>query len=193
MPVCPRKLFKKRIVLSVAFFAGVLVMGLFSQSLGLLSGTEAALDFQTQTTTTSAEVIDLALWRDRKGRTLAEASAGHSVVMVVLVNPNCATCASLKDSLKALRARTEKSGMGYYVLMIPDGSDTDKYFAYADSLNLGAEAFVWSNTEAKPPASLATMSVPSHVLLSNEGKVEGRYEARILNVWAGVPENTSTP
>lgn len=134
------------------------------------------------------EVIDLRSWRDRKGRTLADVNQGHSMALVVLVSPNCDTCAKAKDSIEALRERAKKAGMAYYVLMIPDSTETEKYFSYADSLGFDAESFVWSNAEAKASATLTTMPVPSHVLLSTD-----RFEGRIVNRWAGVPPSTSIP
>jgi hypothetical protein len=89
-----------------------------------------------------AEVIDLRSRTDRKGRTLADVNQGHSMALVVLVKPNCDTCAKAKDSIDALRERAKKAGMGYYVLMIPDSTDTEKDFSYADSLKIDAESFV---------------------------------------------------
>ena len=133
------------------------------------------------------EVIDLRSWVDQKGRTLADVNQGHSMALVVLVSPNCDTCAKAKTSIENLRARAEKTGMGYYVLMIPDGTDTQKYFSYADSLKINAEAFVWSNA-AKASPTLTTMPVPSHVLMSTD-----RFEGRIANKWAGVPPSNSIP
>ena len=134
------------------------------------------------------EVIDLRSWRDQKGRTLADVNQGHSMALVVLVSPNCDTCAKEKNAIENLRARAKKAGIAYYVLMIPDGTDTQKYFSYADSLKIGAEAFVWSNPDAKASATLTTLPVPSHVLMSTD-----RFEGRIANKWSGVPPSDSIP
>lgn len=131
------------------------------------------------------DVIDFLSLKDRKGRTLKEANKGHSLALIMLVNPSCGSCASAKEAVKALRTQSDKVGMAYYMVMIPDGTDTEKFFSYADSLKLDAEAFVWSNTEAKAPASLMTMTVPSHLLVSSDGIV--------VNKWAGVPDSISTP
>ena len=133
-----------------------------------------------------AEIIDLRSWTDRKGRTLADVNQGHSMALVILVNPNCETCAKAKTSIDSLRERAKKAGMAYYVLMIPDGTETEKYFSYADSFKIDAEAFVWSNADAKASTTLTTMPTPSHVLLSTD-----RFEGRIVNKWAGVPPSTS--
>jgi len=99
--------------------------------------------------------------------------------MVLLVNPSCGTCTSAKENFRTLRERVGKPGIPYYLLMIPDGSDTQKYFSYAESLKIDAESFVWANTQMKPPTSLVTMAVPSHFLLTNERLV--------VNKWPGTP------
>ena len=134
------------------------------------------------------EVIDLRSWRDQKGRTLADVNQGHSMGLVVLVSPNCDTCAKAKNSIENLRQRAEKAGMSYYVLMIPDGTDAQKYFSYADSLKIDADAFIWSNADAKASTTLTALPVPSHILLSTD-----RFEGRIADKWAGVPPSDSIP
>ena len=121
------------------------------------------------------DTIDLTSFRSQKGQTLAEAIKGHSLAMIVLVSPNCDTCSLSKDGFKNLKAEVAQPGIPYFVLMISDGSDSAKYYSYADSLKLGAESFVWSNAEAKPPISLASMAVPSHLMVTNEGLVVNKW------------------
>jgi len=130
------------------------------------------------------ETIDLKSFQSRSGRTLFEAMKEHSVAMLVVVDPNCSTCTNVKDTLRTLRERVEKSRIAYYVVMIPDGTDPQKYFSFADSLKLDVESFVWSNANVKP-GSLASMTKPSHLQITNEGL--------IVEKWAGVPQNTGTP
>ena len=130
------------------------------------------------------EIIDLKSFQARSGRTLAQVMNGHSLAMLVLVDPNCGACTEVKESLRALRERVEKTKIAYYVVMIPDGSDSQKYFSFADSLKLDVESFVWNNADAKP-GSLATMTKPSHVQVTNEGLV--------VRKWSGVPSGTSAP
>jgi len=130
------------------------------------------------------ETIDLKSFQSRSGSTLFEAMKQHSVAILVLVDPNCSTCVSVKDTLRSLSERVEKSRIAYYVVMIPDGSDPQKYFSFADSLKLDVESFVWSNADAKP-GSLVMMTKPSHLQVTNEGL--------IVEKWSGVPQNTGTP
>ena len=139
---------------------------------------------QTSAGPAVGETIDLKSFQTRSGRTLFEAMKEHSIAMLVLVDPNCDTCASVQDTLRALRERVEKTHIAYYVVMIPDGTDPQKYFSFADSLKLDVESFVWSNADAKP-GSLATMTKPSHLQITNEGL--------IIQKWSGIPQNTATP
>jgi hypothetical protein len=124
------------------------------------------------------ETIDLLSFRSRSGQTLAEAVKKNSLAMLVLVDPNCGTCTSTKENMDALRAVVEKTRIAYFIVMIPDGSDTQKYFDYADSLKLGAESFVWSNADAKP-AALLIMTKPSHLQITSDGLIVAK--------WTGTP------
>jgi len=137
---------------------------------------------QDKTGPALGETIDLLSWSTRDGRTLAQVIKGHSLAMILLVNPSCGTCADAKEGFSTLRERVGKPGIPYYVLMIPDSTDTQKFFSYADSLKLNADVFVWSSKESKAPASLATMATPSHLMVTNEGLV--------VNKWPGA---TPTP
>ncbi len=125
------------------------------------------------------ETVDLLSFRSRSGQTLAQALKKHSLAMLVLVDPNCGTCTSTSDSMNALRESVENTKIAYFVVMIPDGGDPQKYFEYADSLKLGTESFIWSNPNAKPPASMMTMTKPSHLQVTREGL--------IVEKWFGTP------
>jgi hypothetical protein len=130
------------------------------------------------------ETIDLKSFQTRTGITLWQAMRQHSIAMLVLVDPNCGDCANVQDTLRALRERVEKTRIAYYVVMIPDGTDPQKYFSFADSLKLDVDSFVWNSTDAKP-GSLASMMKPAHLQITNEGL--------IVQKWSGIPQNTSTP
>ena len=132
----------------------------------------------------AGETIDLKSFQTRSGRTLFEAMKEHSLAMLVVVDPNCGACTEVKDSLRALRGRVEKTRIAFYLVMVPDGSDVEKYFSFADSLKLDVETFVWNNANAKP-GSLASMTKPSHVHVTNEGLIVEKFP--------GVPSGTSTP
>ena len=125
------------------------------------------------------DTIDLLSFRTQKGETLAQAIKGHSLAMILLVSPSCQTCTVSKESLNSLKERVGKPGIPYFVLMVPDSSETEKYFAYADSLKLGVPAFVWSNSESKPPVSMVTMAVPSHLMVTNEGLVVNKWPGKV--------------
>lgn len=130
------------------------------------------------------ETIDLSSFKSRTGRTLLDTMKEHSVAMLVVVDPNCGTCTAVQASLRAFSENVEKTRIAYYVVMIPAGSDTQKYFSFADSLNLGVDSFVWSNASAKP-GSLASITKPAHLQVTNEGLV--------VEKWSGIPQNSDTP
>ncbi len=129
------------------------------------------------------ESIDLLSFKSRSGQTLAQALQQHKLAMLVLVDPNCGACTTTKDTLNALRERVQTTRMAYFVVMIPDGSETQKYFDFADSLKLETDSFVWSNSEVKPPATLLTMTKPSHLQVTSEGL--------IVQKWSGIPAKDS--
>ena len=139
---------------------------------------------QDSAAASAGETIDIRSFKARSGRTLFEAMKEHPLAMLVVVDPNCGACTEVKDSLRALRERVEKTRIAYYVVMIPDGSDAEKYFSYADSLKLDVESFVWTNANAKP-GSLASLTKPSHVHISNEGLIVEKF--------SGVPSSKGTP
>ena len=156
----------------------VLVLCVTLLSTGLQNGSVRAQDPSAGAT---VDMVNLSSWKNRNGRTLFEVMKQHSLAMMVLLDPKCGACTNAKDSLLDMRERTEKANIKYFVLMIPTDSEASKYFAYADSLKLDAEVFVWSNTDAKPPASLVTMVAPAHFLLSSEGLITEK--------WTGIPQN----
>ncbi|HET6978422.1 MAG TPA: hypothetical protein VFI24_18980 [Pyrinomonadaceae bacterium] len=129
------------------------------------------------------ETVDLLSFRSRSGKTLAEVLKHQSLTMLVLVDPNCGTCTTTRDSMDALRERVQKDRIEYYVVMIPTSGETQKYFDFADSLKLGTESFVWSNADVKPPSLLLTMTKPSHLQVTSEGL--------IVQKWFGTPPKDS--
>lgn len=125
------------------------------------------------------ETVDLLSFKSRSGQTLAQTLKTHSLAMLLLVDPNCGTCVVTKDNINALRDRVQKTSMDYFIVMISDGSDAQKYFDFADSLKLGVDAYLWTNPDAKPPASLMMMTKPSHLQVTSEGL--------IVQKWSGTP------
>ena len=119
-----------------------------------VSGVFGHVNAQVATGPAVGETVDLLSFRSRSGKTLAETMKQHSLAMLVVVSPNCSACTATKDSMDALRERVQKTQIAYFLVIIPDGSETQKYFEFADSLKLGTESFVWSNLEVKPPTSL---------------------------------------
>jgi hypothetical protein len=166
---------------AVIFSLTALVTGSLVQ-LQEQSFVQAQLQTQSPSGPATGDTLNLEAFRSRSGASLARSIKGRSLAMVVFVDPNCTACTNSRDSFRSLRERVAEPGIAYYVLMLAEG-DRQSLFAYADSLKLDAEAFVWSTDAGKLPASLGTMALPSHLLITTEGL--------IVNKWLGTPQSTS--
>ena len=126
------------------------------------------------------ETVDLLSFRSRSGQTLAEAVKKNSLTMLVLVDPNCSTCTSTKDSMNALRGVVEKTRISYFVVMILDGSDPQKYFDYADSLKLGADSLEATGTTTllQKDFGITPISIAGVIKVKNELPVTWRLIGR---------------
>lgn len=150
---------------------------LIATSLILVSATTFSNAYaQDKTGPALGDTIDLLSFSTRDGRTLHQVMKAHSIALILLVHPSCGTCTeTAKVGFRNLREKAGQPRIPYYVLMIPDSSDTETYFAYADSLKVDSESFVWSNKMMKPPTSLGTMTIPSHLMITNEGLVVNKW------------------
>lgn len=86
--------------------------------------------------------------------------------MIVVIDPHCQACKASHDQMLGVRDGIVNMGIDYYIVMLGQESSAAQYFDYADSLHLAAKSFVWRTDETPPPASLTSMVVPSHLLLS---------------------------
>jgi hypothetical protein len=118
--------------------------------------------------------LDLTRLEDRNGKTLAS-SIDKRPAMFVSVNSGCAMCTIATDQMQQLRNELSKKDVNYYILFfLSQNPESD--FKYADSLNLGAESFVWNAKAGPPPEAIFKMSTPSHLLINN---------GTIIRVWPG--------
>jgi hypothetical protein len=68
----------------------------------------------------------------------------------------------------------------YLVSFTPPPLNVD-FFKYGDSLRVDASSFLWDTASGAAPSSILTMTVPSHLLVKNDGTV--------LCVWPGSYED----
>ena len=130
----------------------------------------------------TGERIDLTRLRAKDGKTLA-ATVGGRPVMIVAVNPECAMCKVAVDEMIHLRAKTAALGVDYYMVSFSRVNPQPGFFDYADSLKVGAPAFLWDAETGAPPEALIVMGTPSHLLLNPDGTV--------LRVWPGSRDDIS--
>jgi len=120
--------------------------------------------------------VDLTRLKGKDGKTLASV-VGKKPIMLGVTNPDCALCRVAADEMTFLRAELVKKDINYYFSTFPGETPTTDFFKYSESLNVGAEGFVWDSQSGLPPDSIFTMTTPSHMLLNNDGTV--------IRVWPG--------
>ena len=120
--------------------------------------------------------VDLNRLKGKEGKTLASV-VGNKPIMLVVTNPDCGLCRTAADEMTVLRTELVKKGINYYILFFPKETPATDFFKYSDSLQIGAEAFLWDAQSGPPPESIFTMTSPSHMLVNSDGTV--------IRVWPG--------
>lgn len=126
------------------------------------------------------EKVDLTRLKTREGKTLASI-VGKRPVMLVSVNPDCALCRIARDEMIHLGKKLSSMSINYYLVFFASQPPHEDFFKYTNSLNVGAQSFLWNSEAGPPPESIFTMTTPSHLLLNSDGIV--------IRVWPGSYED----
>lgn len=181
------RLNKALVLQCIAFFGiGLLVTGAIVRWRGKFFPSRQGFNFNSRMNDASSgprigETVDFTAARAQDGRSLADDLRGTSPSMIVVIDLHCGACKAAHDQMLAVRDKIVSSGIHYYVVMLCKGSNAEQYFAYADSLQLASKSFIWRTDQTQPPASLAGMVIPSHLLLNAEGVV--------IDKWPGTDQN----
>lgn len=97
--------------------------------------------------------------------------ADHKLIMLVTVDPNCGACKTASDEIRDVQRRIKQFGIPYYLVSFTSPNPRSEFFQYTDSLRTNTLAFLWDMSEKKPPESLHTMVLPSHILVDSNGVV----------------------
>jgi hypothetical protein len=124
--------------------------------------------------------IDTQLFRSLAGKTLTDEIKAHPLTMAVVVDPNCGACEAAKDQILSVRDAIQQSAIHYCVIMLPNEVPTDKYLEFANSLAIKDQAF-FSSAKEKSNYALATMVIPSHLLIDASGRVVQKWEGTNRN------------
>ncbi|HEX6044106.1 MAG TPA: hypothetical protein VFZ22_06425 [Pyrinomonadaceae bacterium] len=124
--------------------------------------------------------ISTELLRSLTGKTLTDEIKAHPLTIAVLVDPNCGACAAASDQILLVRAAIEQSAISYCVIMLPNGVPTNEYLEFAASLGIKDHAF-FSSAKEKSNYALATMVVPSHLLIDASGTIVQKWEGTNRN------------
>lgn len=116
------------------------------------------------------ERIDLENLNGPDGESLAHIIVEQRAVIVAL-NSGCDMCKTSADEMSEIRRRLKPAGVEYYLVSLATSTVPADFFAFADSLNMGAPAFVRSTNGENPPKRLTDMLTPSHFLIDRHGVV----------------------
>lgn len=97
--------------------------------------------------------------------------ANQQLMMLVTVDPNCGACKAASDEIHDVQRRIKQSGIPYYLVSFTSSNPPTEFFRYTDSFHIDALSFLWDMNEKKPPESLHTMVLPSHILIDSNGLV----------------------
>lgn len=125
--------------------------------------------------------IDVEAFGSIAGKSLTDEIQNRQFTMVVLVDPQCGACTASKDQIREVREALDKSPIFYCVLMLTKGEPSGVYLEFADALGLKERFFV-SSPEKKTNEALATMVIPSHLLIDSTGSV--------VRKWPGTNRNS---
>jgi hypothetical protein len=97
-------------------------------------------------------------------------------VMLASINPACGMCSIARDEMLFVREHVVPAGVQYYAVCFSPIDSTRNFYEYANSIGIAAPVFEWQG-EVAPPRSILDMTVPSHLLIAQDGAV--------LQVWPG--------
>lgn len=126
------------------------------------------------------ERLDLRCLAGRAGERLPDAVSGE-FFMLATIDPDCAASWEARDQMRDVRNHIAPAGVPYLLVSATTSRPPEDFFKYAESLAADAPAFMWASKGASPPESLATMVVPSHILVSRDGT--------IIRTWPGTSQS----
>jgi hypothetical protein len=121
------------------------------------------------------EKIDLKMLKAADGSGIAQL-LGKQPVMLASINSTCGMCKVARDEMLVVREHVVPEGVQYFAVCFNPTGPAHNFFEYAKALKFPEPALKWEG-EVPPPGSVLDMTVPSHLLLNQEGIV--------LQVWPG--------
>ncbi len=127
--------------------------------------------------------VDFSAMRSRDDQSLSDALRERELSMLVLVAPNCQTCARTTGYMRQVRDEMAQRGIGYYVFTRERKERPAEFFDYADSLNLNVRSFRWDFERFGEPTTFDKVLIPAHLLVDKNQVVRG--------VWPGATTETA--
>ena len=129
------------------------------------------------------EKVDLTRLKARDGKTLASIVVDKRPIVLVSVKPDCEMSRIARDEMIHLGKKLASMDINYYLVFFASQSPEADFFKYSNTLNVGAQSFLWNSEAGPPPESIFTMTSPSHLLLNSDGTV--------IRVWPGSYEDVA--
>ena len=121
------------------------------------------------------EKIDLAKLKAADGSEITRLLDGQPI-MLASINPACGMCKVARDEMLFIRDHIVPLGVQYHPVCFSPVDSSINFYEYAKLLGLNDPAFEWQG-KASPAQSILDMTVPSHLLVDQDGIV--------LQVWPG--------
>jgi hypothetical protein len=93
------------------------------------------------------EKIDLTRLKMKDGKTLASV-VGKRPIVLVSINPDCAMVRIASDEMSHLREKLSSMDINYYMAFFAAQTPPLDFFKYGESLNVGAQSFLWDTQAA---------------------------------------------
>lgn len=126
------------------------------------------------------ERLDLQHFIGRGGQRMPDAVGGEPL-MLAAIDPDCVAGWTARDQMRDVRNNIIAADVPYLLISVTTSRPPEEFFKYAESLDVGAPAFLWSSTAVSPPEKLVTMVVPSHILVRRDGT--------IIRTWPGTSQS----
>jgi hypothetical protein len=120
--------------------------------------------------------IDLTKLKNANGSSLSE-NIKNNTAMLVAINPTCYYSIATKEEMAYIKEQINKLDINYYAVDFSSPDPAVDYYKFGEILGFGTDAFQWSPQEQTVPDSLAHITIPSHILVRNDGLV--------IQVWNG--------
>lgn len=120
------------------------------------------------------ETIVLNGLTDKNGKSFID-TKHKKFILLGIIDPDCGACAVAKDQIMLIQEGLQNTNVEYVLVSFTSKVSLQKFSAYADSFNLSSNSFLWKGSSNPSPQSLLTAVVPTHLLITSDGKILRKF------------------